>query len=436
MPRIALMMGCLLFAAGNALGQAVEIRPGAARDARMPVAVPKVVAATPALQSIADEMTATLRSDMEFTGVFRVIPESQFPPGFTGFTTDASQINFTSWQATPAELLLYMVISSGPGDRIEAECRLFDIESGVQVVGKQLEGAPGWRRFLAHRFADETLLHVTGVAGVATSQIIFSASTDDPRVKDLYIADYDGAMMRRLTEHNSISINAAVSPDGRRVAYVSFKDRYHFLYVLELETGVSTALSKRVGMNSSPAWHPNGNSLAMVLSKDGNAEIYSINADGSNLQRLTNEPSLDTSPTFSPNGARIAFVSDRFGLPQVCVMNADGSGVTRLSYQGGSAYDPVWSPDGRYIAYVGVRSGEGQQIYMLEVDNPQNYRRLTDARNNESPSWSQDSRHVVFSTTRRGRPELWTVTIETGEERPVPNLNLRAQGPTWGPRRE
>ena len=425
-----------MLVAGTAFAQAVEIRPGGRGDTRMPVAVPKVVAATPDLQSMADEMTQALRYDLEFTGVFRVIPESQFPAGFGGFSTDPSQINFSSWQSTPAELLLYMSITAGPNNRIEAECRLFDIETGAQVVGKQLQGAPGWRRFLAHRFADETLLYVTGVAGVATSQVIFSASTDDPRVKDLYIADYDGAMMRRLTEHNSISINAAVSPDGRRVAYVSFKDRYHFLYVLELETGVSTALSKRVGMNSSPAWHPNGNRLAMVLSKDGNAEIYTIDVDGSNLTRVTNEASLDTSPTWSPDGSRIAFVSDRFGLPQICVMNADGSGVTRLSYQGGSSYDPVWSPDGRYIAYVGVRSGDGQQIYILEVSNPQNFRQLTTDRNNESPTWSQDSRHVAFSTTRRGRPELWTVTIETGDQRVIPNLNLRAQGPTWGPRRE
>jgi len=73
---------------------------------------------------------------------------------------------------------------------------------------------------------------------------------------------------------------------------------------------------------------------------------------------------------------------------------------------------------------------------MMDADGG-NPRRLSDSQgSNESPSWSADSRHIIFSSSRTGVPQLHTVTLETGVVRRIRRLNnLRAEGPSWGPTR-
>jgi len=401
-------------------------------DTRIPVAVPPFVVEE-GLQQVGREMRDALAYDLMFTGLFVVLADQQYPPGFRSLPVAADQIDLTPWRSTPAESLTHVKVYRD-GNKIVAECRMLDVASGQQAVGKVINGPENAYRQIVHEFADQITLAASGVEGSATSRIVFSGRTGQD--KEIYIADYDGHNMRQVTRHNNTSIKPKFSPDNRHIAYVSFKDRGQFLYVLDLETGTSRPLSKSAGMNSAPAWSPDGDQLAMAMSRDGNPEIYLINADGSGQQRVTANAAVDTSPTFSPDGSQIAFVSERAVPPQVFIMNKDGANVRRISFQGGGAYDPVWSPDGKHVAYVGQPSGEGFQIFITDPANPSDYKRLTTAgRVNESPSWSPDSRHVVFTSNRRGKPELWTVTIETGEERPVPNIAIPAEGPSWGPRR-
>lgn len=401
-------------------------------DFRIPIAVPPFVVQE-GLEAVGVEMQEALSHDLDFSGEFRVLAPSQYPPTFTSLPVDAADMDMPAWASTAAESVIYVKLTLEDG-KVAAECRLFDVETGQQAVGKLLRTERGSERQLAHKFSDLVVLTATGIEGAATSRIAFSAKTNSG--KEIFIADYDGANVVQITRHDNISIKPKFSPDGRHVAYTSFKDRGNFLYIHDLVSGESRSLSNRVGMNSAPGWAPDGNSLALSLSKDGNPEIYTMNTDGSDLKRITAHAAVDTSPTFAPNGTRIAFVSERVRPPQIYAAAADGSGgAERLSFQGGGSYDPVWSPDGKWIAYVGQGSGEGFQIYILNPSNPREYKRISKAgRVNESPSWSPDSRHVIFASNRRGRIELWTATIATGKEQVV-NLPMTAEGPTYGPRR-
>jgi len=375
-------------------------------------------------------MTEVMRYDLEFTGLVRLLKPEEFPAGFNGLTSDATKLDFAAWRNARAEYVVH-VYAVSEGGSATIECRLFDAATGQQVVGKRLSLEQSWWRKVVHTAADEIVKYLDGEPGIATSQYCFSGGATGK--KEIYIADYDGANMKQLTQHGSISILPTFSPDGSKIAYVSFKDRYQFLYSFELATGKSMPLSKEVGMNSAPAWAPNGQRLAMVLSKDANSEVYLVNADGTSKKRLTNDPATDTSPCFSPDGNSIAFVSDRGGSPQIYVMDTSGGGVRRLSLQGGKSYDPSWSPDGKQIAYV-VEQG-GFDIYVMDA-NGGNPRQLTSSGgSNESPSWSRDSRYVVFTSTREGKPQLWTANVTTGENRKVPGISVSAQGPDWGPRR-
>ncbi|HOZ46131.1 MAG TPA: Tol-Pal system beta propeller repeat protein TolB [Candidatus Hydrogenedentes bacterium] len=430
--RLALVLALLSTCGLAAWAQdaAVRIRTDAVVDTRIPIAVPSF-GCTPGLEAIAKEMTEVVRFDLEITGLFLILPTEHQPASFTGFTDDPTKIDFDAWRATKMEHLTYGYVTE-EGDKLTVQCRLFDMVSTTQEIGQLLSAERKYPRLIAHRFSQEIIRLIDGVAGIGTSEICFSAGASG--TKEIYVADYDGANMTQVTNHKSISIGPRFSPDGRRIAYLSYKDRYPFLYVFDRSTGKSTPLSKHVGLNASPAWAPDAKTLALTLSKDGNTEIYVTNADGSNSKRLTQDRASDTSPSFSPDGHQIAFVSDRSGRPQIFAMNADGSNVRRLSYQGGSSYDPVWSPDGKSIAYVAERPGDGLEIYVMDADG-KNSRRLTDSQgSNESPTWSADSRHVAFASTRSGKSEIWAITLATGQWFRLMSLGISCQGPSWGPR--
>jgi len=408
----------------------VEIITKVKPDRRVSMAVPDFACA-PGLESLAKEMSEVISYDLLFTGLFTVLPKTAYPPAFAGFTQDARQIDFNAWRSVKVSYLVYAYVSA-EGDNIAAESRLFDVATGTQVVGQRIMSTKDLPRLVAHRFSDEIVRHVDGTPGIATSEICFTRGAEGEGKKEVYVSDYDGANAKQVTKHGAISIKPKFSPDGGKIAYLSYKDRYPFLYILDRATGKSTPLSKNVGLNAAPGWSPDGKRLAMVLSKDGNPEIYVKNADGSRERRLTNDRAPDSSPTFDPTGTQIAFVSERSGRPQIFAMNADGGNVRRLSFQGGSAYDPVWSPDGKMIAYVAEISGEGFEIYVMSADGS-DPRRLTDTGGaNESPSWSPDSRHVIFASTRSGLYEVWAVNVQPPCEQ---HRIGPGQGPYWGPRR-
>ena len=423
------MSGLTAYAQGT-----IHITSNVGGDRRISVAVPPFAVSDAQWQTIASEMAQVVSDDLEFSGLFVILPRAQYPAGFVALDPNVGNVNLPLWSQARIQNLVYGYVYQ-EGTSLVAQFRLFDPVNNKQIYGQEVRVDKDHFRLAAHRFSEEVIRVVDGVAGIGTTEIFFAGSTS-AGVKEIYAADYDGANVRRLTNHQSISIMPEVSPDGSGIAYLSYKDRYCFLYVFDRASGASQALSKEVGLNSAARWSPDGQRLAMTLSKDGNAEIYLRDKNGSNSVRVTNNKDGDTSPTFSPDGGRIAFVSDRAGRPQKDVMNADGSSQNRLSFHGGSAFDPIWSPDGKMIAFVSSSSGEGLEIYVMGADGS-NPTRLTNSSGvNEGPCWSPDSRHSAFSSNRSGRPELWAITLSTKAERRISGIEMNAEGPTWGPRRK
>ncbi len=427
-----LLAACVEWNAAYAQQRALTMGTTGRVDTRFVIAAPPF-ASDPSTDQYARGLSNVIARDLDFSGLFKMVPVPEYPSRFRGFTSDVRSIKFNDWRETSAEYLIHAYVFERDG-QLFAECRLFDVLVATQVVGKVLNVEPKAWRHLGHNFADEVVRHLTGVRGVGSTEIIFSAGR--PGNKEIYVADYDGENLTQITKHNSISVSPQLSPDSSRIAYMSFKDRYPFLYILDRGAGRLTPFSKRVGLNHAPAWAPDGQALALCLSKDGNTEIYTKRMDGANERRITNDRSSDTSPTYAPNGRRIAFVSDRVGRPNIFAMDINGGNIQRLSFQGGNAYDPAWSPNGKSIAYVVEKSGDGLEIWVMNHDGG-NARRVTNSPGgNESPSWSPDSRHLVFASSRNGNWQLYTATLETGAIRIVPGLSrFRTEGPSWGVRR-
>jgi TolB protein len=124
------------------------------------------------------------------------------------------------------------------------------------------------------------------------------------------VADADGADPQSVVTSNEPLLSPKWSPDGSRLAYVSFESRKPVVYVQSLATGARQAVANFRGSNSSPAWSPDGRRLAVTLTKDGGSQIYVMNADGSNSTRVLSSPGIDTEATFTPDGGSLLFTSD------------------------------------------------------------------------------------------------------------------------------
>src|SRR5690606_17499242 len=126
-------------------------------------------------------------------------------------------------------------------------------------------------------------------------------------VWELQIADADGHNPQTALRSRESIISPAWSPDGTRLAYVSFESGKPVVYVHHIASGQRTPVANFKGNNSAPAWSPDGSRLAVVLSRDGTSQIYLVNADAYNLRQLTQSPTINTEPSFTPDSRHNVF---------------------------------------------------------------------------------------------------------------------------------
>ncbi|TWJ19501.1 Tol-Pal system beta propeller repeat protein TolB [Geobacter argillaceus] len=374
--------------------------------------------------AIAREVTELFQFDLTLAGSFTVttpiVTENRgIRPG---------EFSFAPWQNAGATLL----IKSGytvNGSTLILEFRLYDVIRERELLAKRYSGNIKELRRMAHTFSDDLLLIVTGERGPFTGKVAFVSKASGN--KELYLMDYDGFNLQRLTNNGSINLNPDFSPNGRELIYTSYKKGNPDLYRRELFTGAEARTSSSRGINVTGSWSPDGKRIALALSKDGNSEIYLINRDGKQPTRLTNNPAIDVSPAWSPDGRQIAFVSDRLGKPQVFVMNADGSSVRRLTTEGAYNVSPRWSPKGDRIVYC--RQQGDFQIHSINTDGSGDVQ-LTSQGSNEHPRWSPDGRFIVFSSTRDGRESIYVMRADGSGQTRVSRGKANDSHPTWSVR--
>jgi TolB protein len=379
---------------------------------RLALAIPvfRLAAVAPApVRDASSEIRATVVSDLEFTGYFDVLP----PERYGSIPDDPSRVPFQQWASTGAVALLVGSVTP-ESERLALEGLLFDTRGEQLILGKRYRGDAAVARQIGHRLANEIVLHFTGRPGIALTRLAFEGRMG--KAKEIFMMDYDGKGLKQVTRNGSLNLSPAISPDGSRIAFISYKSGRPKLYVLSQDGSMAEAAPTGADLCAAPDWSPDGRSIVFSAAKKGDSDIYIYDTTSNSIRQVNTSAGSDTSPTWSPSGNEIAFTSDRTGRPQVYIMDVRGGGVRRLTFEGPYNDQAAWSPQGDRIAYAGWVD-DHFDIFVIDVATGASRRITGGAGYNENPRWAPDGRHIVFVSNRAGLYQVHTMD-DTGE-RPV-----------------
>lgn len=379
----------------------------------------------------------TLYNDLRYAGIFDVVSKSMIPTTTPG---SPQEINMTEWSGAPSNAA-YVAFGAltASGGHLTVQGYLYNTAQGQQnpqVLGKQYGGEPtaDSSRQIAHRFADEIIQQLGGVPGIAETKIYFVKGGGSD--KEIAVMDYDGMNERQLTHLGTISLSPRVSPDNSRVAFASLGKNGWSIRMYSMDLGRLMAFPAWGGTTLSPAWSSDGTKLAFSSDRTGDPEIYVTDATGNGARRLTAFHGPDVSPVWNPKtNGQIAWVSGRTKLPQIYIMDTDGANVSRMT-DGGYATSPSWSPSGQFLAFAWNRSygpgaPGGEDIYVMDIASKRWTQLTHEAGANDFPSWSPDSRHIVFQREQGGRSEIWMMLADGTDQQQLTHGGGSNTMPNW-----
>ncbi len=386
---------------------------------QLPIAIPAFRGDEQAPQKIA----AIVQADLERSGQFRAVDASN------AVLDESSRPDMSAWRQKAADSLLTGSISKLADGRFDVRFRLWDTVRGQDLGGQSYAVPLSDLRLVAHRIADYVYQKLTGERGIFSTRMAYVTKAGTRF--NLWVADADGENAQSALASPEPIISPAWSPSGAQLAYVSFESRKPVIYVHDVLSGKRRLLANFKGSNSAPAWAPDGKSLAVTLSREGGSQIYVLDANGGEPKRVTQSSSIDTEPVYSPDGKSLYFVSDRGGSPQIYRMPASGGSPERVSFTGAYNISPALSPDGRWMAYISRVNG-AFKLHTLEFATG-TVSALTDTAADESPSFSPNSRLILYATVQQSREALMTTTLDGRIKAKLAGQIGDIREPDWGP---
>lgn len=369
-------------------------------------------------------LTSVIRADLDRSGLFKLIDASGMA------MNESTAPLYGDWKSRGADALAAGSIGQSGDGRQEARFRLYDVNKQANLAGAAFVTSASMLRAAGHRIADVIYEKLIGEPGVFATRIAYVVKGSASHY-ELQIADADGQNAQAALKSKEPIISPVWSPDGTRLAYVSFENKKPVVYVHSLASGKRIVIANFKGSNSAPAWSPDGRKLAVVLTKEGGSQIFTINADGSGAQRLTTTSGINTEPFFTPDGQKVYFTSDRGGSPQIYSISSSGGNAERVTFEGSYNVSPRISPDGKTMAFISRRES-GFRLALMDLASRQ-VQILTDSYKDESPTFAPNGRMILIATEIGGRGVLSAVSIDG---RIKQRLSIQAgdvREPAWGP---
>lgn len=375
-------------------------------------------------------LTSVIQADLTRSGLFKILDEGDM----LTTPTETKQVRFRNWQALGQDYLVIGQVTEMPSGQYQVQFQLFDVYKSEQFLGYRLTVPAKDLRRTAHHISDLVYEKLTGKKGIFGTRLAYVTSTIKANNKKLFkliVADADGFNPKIVTSSVEPLMSPAWSPDGKRIAYVSFENRRSAVFIQTLADGQRTKVASYKGINGAPSFSPDGSELALTLSKDGSPDIYVLNLASRALRKITKSYGIDTEASWSPDGSSIVYTSDRGGKPQLYMVSRYGGDAKRLTFEGDYNARGRFSADGRYLAMVHANKGD----YRIAVMNmaTRNVKVLTGGRYDEAPSFSPNGEMLLYASRKNNTEVLSAVSIDGKMQQNLALSLGQVRDPAWSP---
>lgn len=398
---------------------AIDIAVGSGEVAAKPIAIVPFAG-----NSGNNKIDFIVASDLKQSGVFAPIS----PTAYQARPSTAQQIDYAAFQSLGAA---YVVV----GQLVNSQTIRFAVADSFQkqIIGSYTVAiAPKTLRQAAHEVSDIILEKLTGVRGAFATRLayVYETGSGNGRRYHIMLSDSDGANPKTLITSRAPLMSPRFSPDGNRIAYVTFEGNRSQIVTQNIHSGKRTLVSNATGINSAPAWSPDGGKIAMVLSKDGNPEVYFKNLSNGQLMRVTNNPKIDTEPAWSPDGREIYFTSDRGGSPQLYAISIANGRLKKITSTGRYSAGAAISPDGKRIA---LARNQGGSFIVGTIDRASGrFYGVSKGFVDETPRFSPNGQMLIFTSVEGGKSVLKLVNVD-GSGTNTLSTSGQIRDPDWSP---